>query len=250
MIAGRRPSLADLGDLSPGLRQVFGRYDGTGMLAASTQELQRLRRHLFDSCRVDPADLALFDHFPPDDRQAIARELHELVHAGMRRRQEEHAQRVAAQAPVEEIRQRLLPPTARERLVDLGIWAYSLLCDQELVERLVDTYFDLTTVERVQAFVAHQDALIAAFQRNVRRLYITRQARRRRVPPTEVPARTGVALDTAYACLGLPVSSTRDTVCRAYRRMAKLHHPDHGGNEVRMKELNQAYTLIASTWKS
>jgi len=32
--------------------------------------------------------------------------------------------------------------------------------------------------------------------------------------------------------------------------MAKLHHPDHGGNEVRMKELNQAYTLIASTWKS
>jgi len=167
----------------------------------STAKLVNQRReHLFDSCRVDPADLALFDHFPPDDRQAIARELHELVHAGMRRRQEEHAQRVAAQAPVEEIRQRLLPPTARERLVDLGIWAYSLLCDQELVERLVDTYFDLTTVERVQAFVAHQDALIAAFQRNVRRLYIARQARRRRVPPREAPARTGAALEMAYAC--------------------------------------------------
>lgn len=248
MIAGASPSLADLGLLSAGLRRVFARYAGTAMLSASSQELQRLRRHLFDACRIDPSDLALFDHFPPDDRRAIVRELHTLVHARMRERQEEHARRVAALEPVEAMRQALLTDAERRRLVELGIWAHMLLGDTETTERLVDRFFDLTTVERVRAFAQNQDAVISAFQFEVGRICSERQARSRRAG-SGPNALTTAALAPAYAILGVSVSASRDEVCQAFRTMAKRYHPDLGGSEARMKDINQAYALIAATWR-
>jgi hypothetical protein len=250
MIAGAGPSLAELGDLSPGLRRTFARYAGTAMLSASSQELQRLRRHLFDACRVDPSDLALFDHFPPEDRQAIVRELHTLVHDRMRERQAEHTRRLAAQAPVEELRRALLDESARTRLVELGIWAHLLLGNAELAEQLVDRYFDLTTIDRVRAFAANQEAVIRAFQEEVRRRHGEQQERNRRRSTSTggvLPANAGLA--PAYQALGLLPGASRTDVCQAFRTLAKKHHPDLGGSELRMKELNRAYGQIAATWR-
>lgn len=244
------PSLAELGNLSPGLQQTFARYAGTAMLAASSQELQRLRRHLFDACRIDPSDLALFDHFPPDDRQAIIRELHALVHERMRLRQAEHARRIAAQAPVDALRRLLLTDEERTRVVELGIWAHMLLGNAELAERLVDEHFDLTTVDRVRAFAANQDAVIRAFRETVQRC-ASEQQERRRGPGG---ANRGLSVPSAdlapsYALLGLRAGASRADVCQAFRALAKRHHPDLGGSELRMKEINQAYGRIASTWR-
>jgi len=244
------PSLAELGNLSPGLQQTFARYAGTAMLAASSQELQRLRRHLFDSCRIDPCDLALFDHFPPDDRQAIIRELHTLVHDRMRDRQQEHARRIAAQAPVDALRRLLLTDAERARVVDIGIWAHMLLGNAELAERLVDQYFDLTTVERVRAFAANQDTVIRAFREAVQQRVAEQQERRRRTGAwNRNGSVTSVELAPSYAVLGLRTGASRADVCQAFRALAKQHHPDLGGSELRMKELNQAYGQIASKWR-
>jgi hypothetical protein len=243
------PSLAELGKLSPGLQQTFARYSGTAMLAASSEELQRLRRHLFDACRIDSCDLALFDHFPPDDRQAIIRELHTLVHERMRDRQEEHERRIAAQAPVDALRRLLLTDDERTRVVELGIWAHMLLGNAELAERLVDKYFDLTTVERVRAFAANQDAVIGAFREDVQRRASEQQERRRRPDADRRLSMASADLAPSYALLGLRTGASRADVCQAFRALAKRHHPDLGGSEGRMKELNQAYGQIASTWR-
>ena len=240
------PSLLDLADLSPGLDRILRPYAGSAMLAASAQEVQRLRRHVLEYCRVDPVDLALFDHFPTDERQAIVRELHLLVHTNMQARQQEHARRMAAQAPVEELRRLLLTDDDRRQLVDLGIWAHMRLGDAALTEYLVDCYFDLTTVERVRAFVGQRDEIIAAFRAAVEAAAVERQARRQRARPrtTTVPG-----LGTAYAVLGLDRDASREAVSQAYRALAKRCHPDLGGDEAQMKTVNQAYSTIAATWR-
>lgn len=249
MIAGAYPSLAELGDLSPGLRRVFTSYAGTAMLSASTQELQRLRRHLFDACRIDPGDLALFDHFPPEDRQAIVRELHALVHDRMQARQDEYARRLAAQAPVEALRRRLLSEAERTRLVELGIWAHMLLGNAALAESLVDHYFDLTTLERVRAFAESQEEVIRAFQADVERRHEEQQERRRQRGSASGATAPRSNLAPCYAALGLRNGASRADVSQAFRALAKRHHPDLGGSEGRMKELNQAYGQIAATWR-
>jgi hypothetical protein len=41
--------------------------------------------------------------------------------------------------------------------------------------------------------------------------------------------------------LGLATTANADQVRAAYRELAKLHHPDRGGTEGRMAEINRAY---------
>ncbi|CAN5149212.1 hypothetical protein BH20VER2_BH20VER2_07690 [soil metagenome] len=52
-----------------------------------------------------------------------------------------------------------------------------------------------------------------------------------------------------YATLGLDRSCTRDDVRKAYRLLAKRHHPDRNRNsadaEARTKELNAAYAVLS-----
>lgn len=240
------PSLLDLADLSPGLDRVLRPYAGSAMLAASAQEVQRLRRHVLEYCRVDPVDLAMFDHFPSDERQTIVRELHHLVHQQMQARQQEHARRVAAQAPVEELRRLLLTDEDRRQLVELGVWATMRLGYSGLAEYLVDCYFDLTTVERVRTFVAQRDEIIAAFRAAVEAAAAERQERRQRARPRAVVAS---GLGTAYTVLGLARDASREEVSQAYRALAKRCHPDLGGDEAQMKAVNQAYSAIAATWR-
>ena len=50
--------------------------------------------------------------------------------------------------------------------------------------------------------------------------------------------------DIFFRLLGLSPSASWDEIERAYRRKAKVHHPDHGGDEDAMRTLNEAYAQI------
>jgi hypothetical protein len=50
-----------------------------------------------------------------------------------------------------------------------------------------------------------------------------------------------------YGVLGLPPTATPAEVAAAYRRLAKQWHPDRGGGDQRMAELNVAYDLLRAT---
>jgi hypothetical protein len=55
--------------------------------------------------------------------------------------------------------------------------------------------------------------------------------------PAPGPRPTG-DLDICYRMLGLSQSASWDEIERAYRKKAKIHHPDHGGDEDPMRTLN------------
>jgi hypothetical protein len=50
-------------------------------------------------------------------------------------------------------------------------------------------------------------------------------------------------VDDPFAVLGVPPTATLEDVRAARRRLAKDAHPDHGGDETRMRELNRAFDL-------
>ena len=50
-----------------------------------------------------------------------------------------------------------------------------------------------------------------------------------------------------YRLLGVSPSASWDEIERAYRKKAKLHHPDHGGDEDAMRALNEAYQFLKQT---
>lgn len=50
--------------------------------------------------------------------------------------------------------------------------------------------------------------------------------------------------DICFRMLGLPPSATWEEIERAYRKKAKLHHPDLGGDEDTMRALNEAYQQL------
>lgn len=51
-------------------------------------------------------------------------------------------------------------------------------------------------------------------------------------------------MDMAYKILGLSPSSTWDEIEKAYKRKAKVHHPDKGGDEDAMRVLNDVYAKL------
>lgn len=51
-------------------------------------------------------------------------------------------------------------------------------------------------------------------------------------------------VEVCYRLLGVSPSARWDEVERAYRRKAKIHHPDLGGDEDAMRALNEAYAIL------
>lgn len=47
-----------------------------------------------------------------------------------------------------------------------------------------------------------------------------------------------------YEVLGVPDGADMMVVKKAYRKLAKMHHPDLGGDEAKFKEVNEAYDAI------
>jgi len=44
-----------------------------------------------------------------------------------------------------------------------------------------------------------------------------------------------------YDILGVKKSASADEIKKAFRKLARKHHPDAGGSEEKFKEINEAY---------
>ena len=52
-----------------------------------------------------------------------------------------------------------------------------------------------------------------------------------------------------YKTLGVPRTATSDEIKKAFRKLARKHHPDAGGDEAKFKELNEAYEVLSDDKK-
>ena len=49
----------------------------------------------------------------------------------------------------------------------------------------------------------------------------------------------------AFQILNLSHSANLIDIKQAYRHLATKYHPDHGGNNIKMQELNEAYFMLS-----
>lgn len=52
-----------------------------------------------------------------------------------------------------------------------------------------------------------------------------------------------------YKTLGVSRTATADEIKKAYRKLARKHHPDAGGDESKFKEINEAYEVLSDDKK-
>ncbi|MDO4590591.1 MAG: DnaJ C-terminal domain-containing protein [Slackia sp.] len=52
-----------------------------------------------------------------------------------------------------------------------------------------------------------------------------------------------------YKTLGVSKSATAEEIKKAYRKLARTHHPDAGGDEAKFKEINEAYEVLGDEKK-
>ena len=64
------------------------------------------------------------------------------------------------------------------------------------------------------------------------------------------PSGNGPSSDLCYKILGVSPSAAWQDIERAYRQKAKIHHPDHGGDEDTMRALNDAYATLKKLRRS
>ena len=53
----------------------------------------------------------------------------------------------------------------------------------------------------------------------------------------------------ALEILGLQIGASKENITKAYRKLAHKYHPDKGGDEAKMKELNEAYAILSKPAK-
>ncbi len=52
-----------------------------------------------------------------------------------------------------------------------------------------------------------------------------------------------------YQTLGVPRTASQDEIKKAFRKLARTHHPDAGGDEAKFKEINEAYEVLSDEKK-
>lgn len=52
-----------------------------------------------------------------------------------------------------------------------------------------------------------------------------------------------------YEILGIDKGAEQKDIKKAYRKLSKQHHPDHGGDEEKFKEINEAYSTLSDPEK-
>ena len=48
-----------------------------------------------------------------------------------------------------------------------------------------------------------------------------------------------------YKTLGVPRDAKTEDIKKAFRKLARKHHPDAGGDEAKFKEINEAYEVLS-----
>lgn len=57
------------------------------------------------------------------------------------------------------------------------------------------------------------------------------------------------SIPSLYEILEVSVTASPETITAAWKSLAKRHHPDKGGNQARMKEINEAYEVLSDPLK-
>ena len=52
-----------------------------------------------------------------------------------------------------------------------------------------------------------------------------------------------------YQVLGIDKSASQEEIKKAFRDLSKKHHPDHGGDGEKIKEINGAYSILSDPQK-
>ena len=52
-----------------------------------------------------------------------------------------------------------------------------------------------------------------------------------------------------YKILGVSRTADADEIKKAYRKLARKHHPDAGGDEAKFKQINEAYEVLSDEKK-
>ena len=52
-----------------------------------------------------------------------------------------------------------------------------------------------------------------------------------------------------YSTLGINRSASQEEIKQAYRRMAKQHHPDRGGDTAQFQKIEEAYRILSDPQK-
>ena len=52
-----------------------------------------------------------------------------------------------------------------------------------------------------------------------------------------------------YKTLGVSRTASADEIKKAFRKLARTHHPDAGGDEAKFKEINEAYGILSDPEK-
>lgn len=52
-----------------------------------------------------------------------------------------------------------------------------------------------------------------------------------------------------YSILGVAKTATHEEIKKAYRKLAKEHHPDSGGDAEKFKQINEAYSIVGDVKK-
>lgn len=71
-----------------------------------------------------------------------------------------------------------------------------------------------------------------------------RELRGDNLPPEQPLHMPNGEVDLCYRMLGLAPSASWEEVEKAYRKKAKIHHPDLGGDADTMRALNEAYERL------
>ena len=53
-----------------------------------------------------------------------------------------------------------------------------------------------------------------------------------------------MTIDQAFLVLQINPTTDKAIIKKAFRRLAHIHHPDKGGDEKKMKDVNMAYNIL------
>ena len=56
-------------------------------------------------------------------------------------------------------------------------------------------------------------------------------------------------LEKYFEILNVEVGASKEKIKKAYRKLAHQHHPDKGGDEAKMKMINEAYAILSNPAK-